>query len=57
MKHDNVKPKPRMYIDFNKENNKKGLKFKVVIMLEYLNTKIFLQNLMFQFDPKKTLWF
>ena len=36
-----------MYIDFDKENNKESPKFKLVIILEYQNMKILLQNVMF----------
>ena len=47
---------PCMYFDSDKEHNKEGLKFKVSIMLEYQNIKVFLQKLMFQIGLKQFLW-
>ena len=46
-----VDVKPSMCIDFNKENNKEGLKFKV----DDRNIKIFLQKAMFKIGLKKFL--
>ena len=34
---------PNIYIELDKENNKKGPKFKLVIITEYQNIKLFLQ--------------
>ena len=50
-----VDAKPSMYCEFNIENSK-VLNLKLVIMLEYQNIKIFLQNAMLQIGPKKFLW-
>ena len=36
--------KSSIYIDFNKENNKKVPLFKLIIMLEYQNIKIFMKK-------------
>ena len=47
---------PSMYIDFNKEMIMKVLNLKLVIMLEYQNTKIFLPKATFQTGLKKLLW-
>ena len=47
--------KPSMDIDFNKENNKKILNLKLVLMLEYQNIKIFLQKVTLQIGLKKFL--
>ena len=46
MKASNVKSS--LYIDFNKKIIRTVLKLKLVILLEYQNTKTFLQNAMFQ---------
>ena len=40
--------KPGTYIDFNKENIRKVLNLKMVIMLEYQNIKMFLRKVTFQ---------
>ena len=45
-----------MYIDFDKENNKESPKFKLVIILEYQNMKILLQNVMFEISLKNFCW-
>ena len=50
-----VDVKSNTYTDFNKENNKKDIKFKFRIMLEYQNIKVFLQNVTFQIVLKKCL--
>ena len=42
-----VEVKPNIYIDFNKKIIKKLLNLKLVIMLEYLNIKTFLEVVMF----------
>ena len=42
-----VEVKPNIYIDFNKKIIKKVLNLKLVIMLEYLNIKTFLEVVMF----------
>ena len=52
-----VDAKTSIYIDFNKENNEEGSKFKVDDkMLEYQNIKMFLEKAMFQIDLKRFLW-
>ena len=48
----------RACIDFNKENNEKDPNFKIVelvIMLEYQDIKIFLQNVTLQIGRQKFL--
>ena len=53
-----VKPihvKPSTFIDSSKEINNKDLNLKLVILLEYQNTKTFLQKAMFQIGLKKFL--
>ena len=45
--------KSSIYIDFNKENNKKVPLFKLIIMLEYQNIKIFMKKVTLQIDLKK----
>ena len=51
-----VDAKTSIYIDFNKENNEEGSKFKVDDkMLEYQNIKMFLEKAMFQIDLKRFL--
>ena len=50
--------KLRTCIDFNKENNEKDPNFKIVelvIMLEYQDIKIFLQNVTLQIGRQKFL--
>ena len=47
---------PCMYFDSDKEHNKEGLKYKVRILLEYQNIKVFLQKVTFQIGLKKFLW-
>ena len=47
--------KASMYIDFNKENNKKSPKFKVGYNVRISNIKTFLQKATFQIGPKKFL--
>ena len=44
--------KPKLYINYNKENNYKNVK--LVIVWEYQNKKSFLQKVMFQIGPKKS---
>ena len=58
--HRTIKMKPvdvksGIYINFNKENDKKILNLKLVIMPDYQNIKIFLQKSMFQIVLKKFL--
>ena len=58
--HRTIKIKPvdlksSIYIDFNEENNKRISKFKLVLMLEYGNMKIFLQKALFQIGLKMFL--
>ena len=51
----NMKPvnrKPSIYVDFDKESNKKDPKFKFGIS----KYKILLQNFMFQIGLRKCLW-
>ena len=48
--------KPSMYIDFNKENNEEGSKFKVGDNVRIPGIKIFLHNAMLQIGLKKFLW-
>ena len=55
--HSTIKLKPvdvkcSTYIAFDKKNNKEGPK--LVIMIEYQNIKIFLQNVTLQIGLKKT---
>ena len=51
MKH--VTVKSRIYIDFNKENNKEGSKLKGCRDVRYQNIKTFLQKPMFQVCLRK----
>ena len=52
-----VDVKPNMYIDLNKENNKKGTKFKVGFYVRISTwKKYFFQKPNFQIDQKKFLW-
>ena len=44
------------YIDFNKEKDKEGQKFKVGDHLRISKYKIFLQNVRFQIGQKRVLW-
>ena len=58
--HRTIKMKPvdviwSMYIEFNKDNDKKVLNLKLVIMQEYQNIKTFLQKAMFQIGLKTFL--
>ena len=58
--HRTIKMKPvdviwSMYIEFNKDNDKKVLNLKLVIMKEYQNIKTFLQKAMFQIGLKMFL--
>ena len=51
-----VDVKPNMYIDLNKENNKKGPKFKVGFYVRISTCKrCFCQKANFQIDQKKFL--
>ena len=50
-----VDVKPNVYIDFNKENNRKFLNLKLVIMLQYQNIKLYLRKALFQISMKKLL--
>ena len=50
-----VDVKDNTYIDFKKEVNDRDPKFKLVIMLEFLNTKIFLLKDTHQIGLKKFL--
>ena len=59
--HSKIKMKPvdlksNTYIDSSKEINEKDPKFKIVILLECQNIKIFLQNVALQISQKKFLW-
>ena len=59
--HRTIKIKPAdlrssTYIDFNKENNKEGPKFKVGDHQEYQNIKTLLQMAIFQVGLKYFLW-
>ena len=47
-----VDVKPSIYIDFDKKIIKKVLNLKLVIMLEYLNIKIFFEKAVFQIGLK-----
>ena len=56
--HSTTKMKPvdvksSTYINYSKETNDKDTKFKLVILLEYQNIKILLQNVTLQISPKK----
>ena len=48
-----VEVKSNTYIDSSKEINNKDPKFKLVILLEYQNLKIFLQKLTLQIGLRK----
>ena len=50
-----VDVKPNTYIDSSREINNKDSKFKLVILLEYLNVKIFLQKITLQIGRKNFL--
>ena len=52
-----VDVKPSIYINFNKESNKEKLNLKLVIMLEYQNTKTEFQKAMFQIGLKKMCYY
>ena len=51
-----VDVKLSIYIDFSKENNKEGPKFKIGDHVRISKYKTFLQKPMFQIDLKKFLW-
>ena len=59
--HNTIKMKPvdvksNTYINFSKKVNEKDSKFKLVILLEYHNTKNFLQKFTLKIGQKKILW-
>ena len=54
IKHSDVKS--NTYIDSSKKINDKIANLKLVIMLEYQNTKLFLQNITLEVGLKKFLW-
>ena len=51
-----VDVKSNTYIDSRKETNEKDLKYKMVIMSEYQNIKIFWQKITLKIVRKKFLW-
>ena len=58
--HKTIKIKPidvtdDSYVEYNKDFNKKDLKFKLVTMLEFQNAKTFLLKDKLQIDQKKFL--
>ena len=48
--------KPSMYIDFFNKITRTVVNLKLMVMLEYQNIKIFLQQAMFQIGLKKFMW-
>ena len=59
--HSTIKMKPvdvksNTYINFSKKVNETDPKFKLVIVLEYQNTKNFLQKFTLEIGQKKILW-